>query len=371
MLYGITYMVLPVIAPASNPCNFCFIFAGSSQLLVGPASSWVRGQMKVRSSTRATSPGLDRTRMLFGGLSSASQTALPVRTISRSMAWYSSCEPSHQCTRSGLQSWATSSTHAVSRLCFVSAFFSVMVSISEYISKMRLDMRTLSSNSKLHHPTPRHENGIRGQKGEAARKESARATRDRVYIVPHFEGSFQLAGGSDRGFDLRHDAFQMLESLVDGERIHFATQAFAGFQRRFQKMAGDFLRQGIGDQPSGAVLVLDPGRVRQGDPDGTPVDQELDVHRIGVAGGDGHHQGLVKAVYLFLGPAVGGGEVSEHKELKTRISGKYVPGKYIAGRGRGANGWGSRSCWIRRFTRSKFRLIHYRKTTLQRSEMLC
>src|SRR5712692_3473227 len=124
-------------------------------------------------------------------------------------------------------------------------------------------------------------------------------------------------------------------------------------------MAGDFLRQGVGDQPPGAVLVFDPGRVRQGDPDGTSVDQELDVHRIGMAGGDGHYQGLVETVYLLLGPAVGGGEVSEHKKPKTWISGKYVPGKYIARRGWGANGWGAQSCWIRRFTRSKFRLIHY------------
>src|SRR4029077_15602154 len=29
---------------------------------------------------------------------------------------------------------------------------------------------------------------------------------------------------------------------------------------------------------------------------------------------------LVKAVHLFLGPAVAGGEVSEHKKIKTRIS---------------------------------------------------
>ena len=45
MLYGMTYMTRPVIAPVNNPRSFCFIFAGSSQLLVGPASSWVREQM--------------------------------------------------------------------------------------------------------------------------------------------------------------------------------------------------------------------------------------------------------------------------------------------------------------------------------------
>ena len=32
-----------------------------------------------------------------------------------------------------------------------------------------------------------------------------------------------LAGGGDRGLDLRHDAFEVLESLPDGKRIHFST----------------------------------------------------------------------------------------------------------------------------------------------------
>ncbi len=40
-------MVRPTIEPANIPASFCFIFAGSSQLLVGPASSWVREQIKV------------------------------------------------------------------------------------------------------------------------------------------------------------------------------------------------------------------------------------------------------------------------------------------------------------------------------------
>src|SRR5208282_5919068 len=130
------------------------------------------------------------------------------------------------------------------------------------------------------------------------------------------------------------DTFQVLESLIDGERIHFAPQTFARLQRRLQKVASDFLRQGVGDQPPGALLVLDPGRVRQGDPDRTSVDQELDVHRISVASGDGHHQSLVKAVHFFFRPAVGGGEVSEHKKLKRGLAGNY-----IARRGWGANGW--------------------------------
>src|SRR5260370_7721168 len=86
-----------------------------------------------------------------------------------------------------------------------------------------------------------------------------------------------LAASSDRELDLRHDTLQVLEGLVDGQRIHFATQAFTGFQRRFQKMAGDFLRQGVCDQLPGALLVFNPGRVRQGAPDRATVNQQLNA----------------------------------------------------------------------------------------------
>src|SRR5213596_2340047 len=72
MLYGMTYIVRPAIEPENNPLSFALIFAGSSQLLVGPASSLVREQINVRSSTRATSPGSERTKKLFGRFSSFS-----------------------------------------------------------------------------------------------------------------------------------------------------------------------------------------------------------------------------------------------------------------------------------------------------------
>jgi len=62
MLKGTTYMVRPRIAPANNRRSVARISRGSTQLLVGPAS-WRRWlQMKVRSSTRATSLGSERAR---------------------------------------------------------------------------------------------------------------------------------------------------------------------------------------------------------------------------------------------------------------------------------------------------------------------
>ena len=54
---GTTYMVRPRMQPASSPLSEVRISAGSRQLLVGPASISFSEQMKVRSSTRATSPG--------------------------------------------------------------------------------------------------------------------------------------------------------------------------------------------------------------------------------------------------------------------------------------------------------------------------
>jgi len=62
---GTTYSVRPRIAPANSAgvpsawpsCSSARIVAGASQLLVGPAFSFFSLQMKVRSSTRATSDG--------------------------------------------------------------------------------------------------------------------------------------------------------------------------------------------------------------------------------------------------------------------------------------------------------------------------
>ena len=54
---GTTYMVRPAMAPLNRPFRVWRISVGSHQLLVGPASISSAEQMKVRSSTRATSPG--------------------------------------------------------------------------------------------------------------------------------------------------------------------------------------------------------------------------------------------------------------------------------------------------------------------------
>ncbi len=59
---GTTYMVRPFMQPAKSSCSEARISFGSTQLLVGPASCLRWLQMKVRSSTRATSAGSDQAR---------------------------------------------------------------------------------------------------------------------------------------------------------------------------------------------------------------------------------------------------------------------------------------------------------------------
>ena len=114
MLYGITYMVRPCIEPANRPVSRFRVSSGSRQLFVGPASSLLREQMNVNSSTRATSAGSERTKMLLGRLFGSSRIAVPARIMCRSMAWYSAGEPSHHTTCSGRHIAAVSWTQACS-----------------------------------------------------------------------------------------------------------------------------------------------------------------------------------------------------------------------------------------------------------------
>ena len=59
---GITYIVRPRMQPSKSRFSVARISRGSTQLLVGPASSFFWLQMNVRSSMRATSLGCERAR---------------------------------------------------------------------------------------------------------------------------------------------------------------------------------------------------------------------------------------------------------------------------------------------------------------------
>ena len=59
---GTTYIVRPFIEPLKRSFSVVRISSGARQLFVGPASCSSSEQMKVRSSTRATSAGSDSAR---------------------------------------------------------------------------------------------------------------------------------------------------------------------------------------------------------------------------------------------------------------------------------------------------------------------
>ena len=73
-----------------------FISCGSIQLLVGPASFSSREQMKVRSSTRATSEGSEAQWNEFGFLAGSRRVNVPVATRASVISVHSSSEPVHQ-----------------------------------------------------------------------------------------------------------------------------------------------------------------------------------------------------------------------------------------------------------------------------------
>src|SRR3954470_13552949 len=119
MQNGMTYIVRPRMHPRYSSVMIDFISPGSIQLLVGPASASSTEQMKVRSSTRATSLGSEAHQNEFGFF--ARRVKVPASTsfpVSRS---HSSSLPSTQTTSSGVVSSAISRTHPSSRACVVGA----------------------------------------------------------------------------------------------------------------------------------------------------------------------------------------------------------------------------------------------------------
>src|SRR5580698_7438088 len=112
-------MVRPRMAPLKRALSFLRMTKGSSQLLVGPAVSLEREQMKVRSSTRATSLGAERARKQPGQSFSLSLVKVPAWTSWLQRKSYSACEPSIQWMRSGWQRSAIFSTQRMRCLLVV------------------------------------------------------------------------------------------------------------------------------------------------------------------------------------------------------------------------------------------------------------
>ncbi len=106
--------------PAKRPLSFLRISKGSTQLLVGPAASLEREQMKVRSSTRATSEESERAWKQPGHFFSSSFWKVPAATSVAQSASYSSAEPSTQWMAAGSVRTAIFSTQRRRGLLVVS-----------------------------------------------------------------------------------------------------------------------------------------------------------------------------------------------------------------------------------------------------------
>src|SRR5271165_4779590 len=110
MQNAITYMVRPAMVPRYSSTITVFMSTGSIQLLVGPASSGRSEQMKVRSSTRATSSGSDTHQNEFG--LRVKPTKVPLSTRCVVSLRHSSSDPSHHTTESGVVRSATDVTQS-------------------------------------------------------------------------------------------------------------------------------------------------------------------------------------------------------------------------------------------------------------------
>src|ERR1700733_1516328 len=120
--YGTTYIVRPFIEPSKSLPSLAYASSGAIQLFVGPASSFVLVQMKVSCSTRATSFGFERCKWQPGSLLWLSGVKMPAAIASSVRRFFSSSDPSHQTTLSGLVSAAISVTHLRRFELFVSVF---------------------------------------------------------------------------------------------------------------------------------------------------------------------------------------------------------------------------------------------------------
>src|SRR5918997_7005946 len=138
MQNGTTYMVRPRMHPRYSSVMVVFISTGSHQLLVTPASDSSSEQMNVRSSTRATSSGSEAAQNEFG--LAVSGTSVPASTSFAVIRSHSASEPSHQTTRSGVVSSATSRTQE-SRRAFPVGASSIPVTVATVMSSCLLPGR--------------------------------------------------------------------------------------------------------------------------------------------------------------------------------------------------------------------------------------
>ena len=117
MQNGTTYIVRPRMQPSNSARRRAFISRGSTQLLVGPASS-----LRIAADEGAVLDprhvrGIGAGQEAAGALVGSSGTSVPPPTSSPHSRRYSCSEPSHQTMRCGRVRFATSITHWRRRWC--------------------------------------------------------------------------------------------------------------------------------------------------------------------------------------------------------------------------------------------------------------
>ena len=113
--------------------------------------------------------------------------------------------------------------------------------------------------------------------------------------------------------DFLEHGVEVLQNLLDADGVELAGAVQSLLDGALEIMPGGLSCERVGDDLAGALFLLHPGHGGQGDPDGSSIDVETNVHRIGMAGGDGDDGCLPGAVEVFAGPAVGYVEVFVHR----------------------------------------------------------
>jgi hypothetical protein len=108
------------------------------------------------------------------------------------------------------------------------------------------------------------------------------------------------------------DGGDVLEDLGDGHGVHLAAVIVAGLDGLLEVAACCLGGEIVGDDLAIALLLLDPGDVRHGYPDGFAVDGKADIGGVGMARGDGDDGALPDAVQRLCSPAVDGYEIFVH-----------------------------------------------------------
>ena len=109
-----------------------------------------------------------------------------------------------------------------------------------------------------------------------------------------------------------YDGVEVRKGFVYGGGVHFAGGVVAFLDQLLEVTSGDLDGDAVGDDLTGALLLLDPGGAGQGDTHWAPIDVEADIHGIGMTRSNGHDVCSPLAVEVFAGPAVGHVEIFVH-----------------------------------------------------------